>query len=334
VTKAYDAANEIISLLDSRPTIHSSLVTKSLTQSTYPSAPAIELRDTTFCYPTRPSLPSIQSLSLSINRGAHVGVVGASGSGKSTVIALIERFYDPTSGTILIDGCPLTSLSVYSHRARIGYVSQSTALYDGTIEENILLGLPSNDTITDTDTAELHQRVVAACKSANIHDFIASLPEGYATAVGARGVALSGGQRQRLAIARALVREPEILLFDEATSSLDSESERAVQRAIEDAARGKLVPPAGSGQDQEKTSGDGTGDVNNGKASDAGHTRRQRPTTVVVAHRLATVRNCDVIFVLHEGQLAEKGSHEALMRMRGRYYQMVFAQSLDRDIAV
>jgi ATP-binding cassette, subfamily B (MDR/TAP), member 1 len=336
VTKAHDAASQMISLLDSRPTIHSSSWTTLPAQSTDSSAVAIEFRDTTFCYPSRPSMPSIKSLSFYIDRGAHIGIVGASGSGKSTVIALIERFYDPTSGTIAIDGCDLASLSVHAHRARIGYVSQSTVLYDGTIEENVLLGLPSNDTGVDTGTAAaatlaeaLRQKVVAACRSANIHDFITSLPDGYATAVGARGVALSGGQRQRLAIARALVREPEILLFDEATSSLDSESERAVQRAIEEAARGNFIASAGSAQGEEQASSDG-----DDEKWGTPHRRRRRPTTLVVAHRLATVRNCEVIFVLHEGRLAEKGSHQALMRMRGRYYQMVLAQSLDRDVMV
>ena len=166
-------------------------------------------------------------------------------------------------------------------------------LFQGTIQENILLGLHDND----QDETSANARVERACRSANMHDFILSLPEGYSTDIGNRGVALSGGQRQRLAIARALIREPDLLLFDEATSALDTANEAMVQQAIESVAREK-----------------------------------PGRTTIAVAHRLSTIKRCDRIFVLHDGRVDEQGTHEELVAMRGRYYAMVLAQSLDRAI--
>lgn len=152
--------------------------------------------------------------------GQTVGLVGASGCGKTTVIALLERFYDVISGEILINGVPLTSIDVNAYRRNLALVAQEPTLYQGSIKDNILLGTQVDDAVIDNDAVE------KAAKDANIHTFIESLPDGYNTDVGSKGLALSGGQRQRLAIARALIRDPEILLLDEATSALDTESER------------------------------------------------------------------------------------------------------------
>ncbi|KAK2926992.1 AAA ATPase domain [Fusarium oxysporum f. sp. vasinfectum] len=228
----------------------------------------IELDNIHFKYPTR-DVPVFQGLSLTIEKGQFAALVGASGSGKSSIVSLLERFYDPNHGRILCNGQDIAANNVYTYRR--------------TLRENILLGVEDN-----VDDATVHR----VCQEASIHEFIMSLPEGYQTQVGSRGVTLSGGQRQRVAIARALMRNPDILLLDEATSSLDSESERLVQEAFERAGKGR--------------------------------------TMVVVAHRLATVQNADVIFVLGEGKLIEKGSHRELLAARGVYWQMCQSQALDK----
>jgi ATP-binding cassette, subfamily B (MDR/TAP), member 1 len=189
------------------------------------------------------------------------------------------RFYDPEGGQILCNGKNIAELNVYAYRKHLSLVAQESTLLKGTIRENILLGVDMDST---TD-----EQVQQACRDASIHDFIVSLPEGYHTNIGSRGVSLSGGQRQRIAIARALIRNPNILLLDEATSSLDSESERLVQAAFERAGKGR--------------------------------------TMVVVAHRLATVQNADVIFVFGEGKLVEQGTHTELLKKRSVYWQMVSA---------
>lgn len=220
---------------------------------------------------------------MKIYRGQSVGIVGASGCGKTTIISLLERFYDIKSGTIRINGQSLTDLDVHAYRDTTGLVSQDTTLYQGSIKDNVLLG-------TDTEDEE---KLMQACKDANIHDFIMSLPQGYDTDSGSRGLALSGGQRQRIAVARALIRDPKILLLDEATSALDTQSEEVVQRALETAAKGR--------------------------------------TTVAVAHRLSTVRGADRIFVLEKGRVVEEGTHDELVGMKGRYWDMVQAQSLDKE---
>ncbi len=186
-------------------------------------------------------------------------------------------FYEVQKGKIICNGTDISELDMPSYRRIISLVAQEPTLFQGTIRENILLAVDEGSTTEET----LHQ----ACRDAEIHDFIMSLPDGYSTDVGSKGIALSGGQKQRIAIARALIRNPRILLLDEATSSLDSESEKLVQAAFERAGRGR--------------------------------------TMVVVAHRLATVQNADVIFVLGDGKVLEIGDHKALLRKRGVYYQMV-----------
>ncbi|PTB81606.1 P-loop containing nucleoside triphosphate hydrolase protein [Trichoderma longibrachiatum ATCC 18648] len=244
----------------------------------------IELQDVHFKYPTR-DIPVFRGLNLTIEKGQFAALVGASGCGKTSIISLLERFYDLDKGRILCNGQDISEVNIFNYRRHLSLVAQEPTLFQaGTLRDNIILGVDES-TVTD---AQIHQ----ACRDASIHDFIASLPEGYNTNIGSRGVSLSGGQKQRVAIARALLRNPDILLLDEATSSLDSESEKLVQAAFERAGKGR--------------------------------------TMVVVAHRLATVQNADVIFVLGEGKLLEKGSHVELLKRKGVYWQMCQSQALDR----
>ncbi|KAK9425140.1 putative Leptomycin B resistance protein pmd1 [Seiridium unicorne] len=243
----------------------------------------IELKDVHFKYPTR-NVSIFKGLNLTIEKGQFAALVGASGCGKTSIVSLLERFYDPQRGHILANGTDIQDMNVYEYRKHLSLVAQEPNIFQGTLRENILLGVDA-DSITDE---ELH----AVCRDASIHDFISSLPDGYNTQVGSRGVSLSGGQKQRISIARALIRQPHVLLLDEATSSLDSESERLVQQAFERAANGR--------------------------------------TMVVVAHRLATVQNADVIFVLGEGKVLEQGNHQELLKRKGVYWHMCQSQALDR----
>jgi len=191
----------------------------------------IELQDIRFTYPGRPDHRVLRGISLSAEPGQFIALVGASGSGKSTVMQLLERFYDPTSGAVLVDDVEVKDYNLQDYRSQLAIVSQETTLYTGTIRENIL-----------ADKEELgDDAVIQACKDANIYDFITSLPDGFNTLVGAKGALLSGGQRQRIAIARALLRDPKVLLLDEATSALDSTSERVVQAALDSAAQGRTT---------------------------------------------------------------------------------------------
>jgi ABC-type multidrug transport system fused ATPase/permease subunit len=238
----------------------------------------IEFKDVHFTYKSR-SIPVLAGMNLKIEPGQFAALVGATGSGKSTIVSLLERFYDPDSGAILCGEQDITSVSAKTYRSNLSLVAQESTLYEGTVRENVVLSV---DDAEATDEA-----VEQACRDAQIHDFVASLPEGYATKLGPKAVQLSGGQRQRLALARALLRKPRLLLLDEATSSLDSESEKLVQEAIERA------------------------------AGEGGR------TVVAVAHRLATIQNADIIFVVGSGKVLEQGSHHELLKKRGVYYQMV-----------
>jgi ATP-binding cassette subfamily B (MDR/TAP) protein 1 len=193
----------------------------------------VEFRDVQFKYPTRPNQPVLRGLNLQVKPGQYVAFVGASGCGKSTSIALLERFYDPLHGGVYVDGKPISSFNINNYRSHLALVSQEPTLYQGTIRENIMLG-------TDRDDVS-QEEIVQCCKNANIYDFIISLPNGFDTPVGSKGSMLSGGQKQRLAIARALLRNPKILLLDEATSALDSESEKLVQAALDTAAKGRTT---------------------------------------------------------------------------------------------
>jgi ATP-binding cassette, subfamily B (MDR/TAP), member 1 len=208
--------------------------------------------------------------------------VGESGSGKSTVIALLERFYNPDSGTILLDGVEIKSLKISWLRSQMGLVSQEPVLFNDTIRTNIAYG--KHGEISE-------EELIKVAKAANAHEFISSLPQGYETTVGERGVQLSGGQKQRVAIARAILKDPTILLLDEATSALDAESERIVQDALDNVMVGR--------------------------------------TTVIVAHRLSTIKGADIIAVLKDGAIAEKGRHEALMNIKdGVYASLVELRSV------
>jgi subfamily B ATP-binding cassette protein MsbA len=227
---------------------------------------------------------ALRDVSFSVPRGTVVALVGSSGAGKSTVVDLVSRFFDVTEGAVMIDGLDVRDVRVRDLRALLGIVSQDTVLFHDTVRANISYGRPD----------ATPEQIETAARAANAHDFIEKMPNGYDTPVGERGVELSGGQRQRIAIARALLRDPPILIFDEATSALDTESERLIQDAIERLMRGRTV--------------------------------------LVVAHRLSTIQRADQILVLEEGRVVERGDHPALMAHEGRYrrlYDMQFASSAD-----
>ncbi|OOQ85102.1 lipid A export ATP-binding/permease protein msbA [Penicillium brasilianum] len=253
----------------------------------------IEFRNVTFQYCTR-NVPTFLNLNVSIANGQFVAFIGPSGSGKSTVISLLERFYDTTHGSIMLNGRDIRSIELSSYRRYISLVAQEPRLFDGTIHDNLLLGLEN----TDEQLREEH--MVQACKDAEIHDFIMSLPSGYSTELGVNAQAsLSGGQKQRLCIARALIRQPLVLLLDEATSSLDSQSERLIQQALERLAM------------------------------------KRNMTIIAVAHRLATIQKADNIFVFGESasnpgtEILERGTHHELLQNKGPYWQMCQAQALE-----
>ena len=238
----------------------------------------IEIKGVTFAYPTRPDIKVMEDFSLDIEVGKTYALVGPSGCGKSTIIQLILRFYDPLSGEVLVGGRDVRELNTRWLRQHIGVVSQEPVLFDTTIAENIKYG---KEGATD-------EEMKAAAISANAHDFVSKLPDGYNTLVGEAGTQLSGGQKQRIAIARALIRDPKILLLDEATSALDTESESVVQQALDSAREGR--------------------------------------TTIIVAHRLSTIQNADVIASISNGRIVEKGTHSELMDKEGLYYELVTAQ--------
>jgi len=216
-----------------------------------------------------------------------VALVGASGAGKSTLVDLIPRFYEPTSGVIRLDGVDTREITLASLRGLTGIVSQDTVLFNDSVRNNIAYGALGR--FSD-------EQVEAAARAANAHTFITELPEGYDTVLGERGTRLSGGQRQRLAIARALLTDPPILILDEATSSLDTESERLVQEAIDRLLAGRTV--------------------------------------FVIAHRLSTVVHADQILVLDRGEIVERGTHAELLALRGTYYRLHAAQlRRDADVA-
>ncbi|KAK9477918.1 P-loop containing nucleoside triphosphate hydrolase protein [Lipomyces japonicus] len=277
--KAIQSAKNIKMLLEKKPVVD--------TWSSEGAVPSnvkgeIEFKNVHFKYPTRPEVPVLQGLNLHIKQGQYVALVGGSGCGKSTTIGLIEEFYRPLKGEIKLDGTDIKSFNINKYREQIALVSQEPTLYGGSIRYNIELG--SSDIVSLDD-------IKSACRQANIHDFIMSLPDGYDTICGSKGSFLSGGQKQRIAIARALIRNPKVLLLDEATSALDSESEKIVQAALDAAAKGR--------------------------------------TTIAVAHRLSTIQNADVIYVFEAGKVCESGNHQELLAKKGRYYELVQLQVLE-----
>lgn len=234
-----------------------------------------------FAYPSRQDLPVLKGIDLDVEKGQKIALVGQSGSGKSTIVQLLMRFYQPGSGSITIDGLPIEQYNISDLRHQIGIVPQDVILFGGSIRENILYGKP-----TATE-----QELFSAAEQANALEFIQQFPEGFETIVGERGIKLSGGQRQRIAIARAILKNPSILVLDEATSSLDAESEKIVQDALN-----KLM---------------------------------MNRTSIIIAHRLATIREVDCIYVLENGKIVEKGSHEELSSISNGLYSHLASLQFD-----
>lgn len=241
----------------------------------------IEFQSVSFAYPSRPEAEVLKEINLSIEPGQKVALVGKSGAGKSTIVHLLMRFYQPQSGEIRVDGHPCGQINLKDLRRNIGIVPQEVLLFGGTIEENIRYGKPEAS----------RQEIEEAAVRANALEFINSFPEGLQTLVGERGIKLSGGQRQRIAIARAILKDPAILILDEATSSLDSESERLVQDALS-------------------------------------HLMENR-STIIIAHRLATIRKADSIFVMEDGKIREQGNHRQLMEDDNGFYSRLVKMQLD-----
>ena len=236
----------------------------------------IQFEGVRFAYPNRLDNTIYTDLTVEMEAGKTTALVGGSGCGKSTAVQLIERFYDPLGGRVLLDGVDLKTLDLGWLRRQIGLVGQEPVLFSGTIVENIMMGKQGST----------REDAVAAAKMANAHTFIEEFEKGYDTDVGGSGDQLSGGQKQRVAIARAIIKDPSILLLDEATSALDNESERVVQAALDD-----LMA-------------------------------RHRRTTVVIAHRLTTIRNADKIVVLSKGAVAEQGTHDELIEKKAAYFDL------------
>jgi ATP-binding cassette subfamily B protein len=276
--RAAGATERLVELLQTEDSVQDAVDTPALAR---PVKGLIGFEDVHFSYPARPNVAALGGVNLQIAPGETVAFVGPSGAGKTTIIQLILRFYDPLSGRITLDGVDLRDLARSDFRQAIALVPQDPVIFATSATENIRFGRP------DASDAE----VQAAAQAAAAHDFISALPEGYDSYLGERGVMLSGGQKQRIAIARAILRDAPVLLLDEATSALDAESERAVQAAV------------------DRLSAD--------------------RTTLIVAHRLATVKKADRIVVLEAGQIVASGTHDELVAKGGLYARLARLQFTD-----
>jgi ATP-binding cassette subfamily B protein len=274
--KAVGASERVFGLLDRQP----ALPVKEDARVQPPERGEVTFENVRFAYPTRPEIDALGGVSFTLEPGKKLALVGPSGSGKSTVAALLSRFYDPQQGDIAIDHIDLKNWDPDALRESVGMVAQEPILFSGTIRENVLYGKPGAS----------DEEVLAALEAANARGFVEDFPEGVETVIGERGVRLSGGQKQRIAIARAVLKDPAVLILDEATSALDVESEAVVQRALERLMEGR--------------------------------------TTLIIAHRLSTIRNADTVVVLDRGQVVEAGTHRELMAHQSLYYRLVESQQL------
>lgn len=276
LASAVGATERILEILDSEPELDPKT---SAYDEKLKLKGRVEYRNLGFAYPGRPDINVLKNIDLTIETGSKIALVGSSGAGKSTLIQLLMRFYEPTRGEILVDGRPIKDYSLKAYRNNFAIVPQEVILFGGTIRENISYGKP--------DASD--EEVIEAARQANAFDFINSFPEGLETVVGERGIKLSGGQKQRIAIARAILKNPSILILDEATSSLDAESERVVQDALNKLMEGR--------------------------------------TSLIIAHRFATIRQADKIYVIENGNIAESGTHEELvLNEEGVYAQLAKLQ--------
>ncbi|MCE3278244.1 MAG: putative multidrug export ATP-binding/permease protein [Bacteroidetes bacterium] len=270
IQKAIGSLERVFEILDERPEVLEINENKNITKRIEGS---VTFENLAFTYPSRKEIQVLKSINLSVNKGETIAIVGPSGSGKSTIVGLLLRFYDPENGAILIDGKDARQYSLTELRNNMAIVPQDVLLFGGTIKENIAYGKPG---ATDNEIME-------AARKANALEFIETFPEKLETIVGERGIKLSGGQRQRIAIARAVLKDPSILILDEATSSLDSESERVVQEALDKLMVGR--------------------------------------TSFVIAHRLSTIRKADKIVVIERGEVRESGTHQELMQLENGLYR-------------
>eukprot|EP00833_Pecoramyces_ruminatium_P010171 jgi/Orpsp1_1/1184203/evm.model.c7180000088470.1 len=276
ISQASAAAVTLFNIIEKEPSI-------KLNEGIVPEKPldgTIEFQDVHFNYPSRPDVEVLKGISFKCNPGQTVALVGSSGSGKSTSIQLLERYYNKSSGRILIDGRDIEDYNVQWLRSQIGIVSQEPTLFDVSISQNIAINSPN----------ATQEQIEEVAKLSNAHSFIKNLSNGYETSAGERGLLLSGGQKQRICIARALINNPKILLLDEATSALDNKSEKIVQDALDSASSGR--------------------------------------TTLIIAHRLSTVKNADLIIVMEKGEIVESGTHEELMSLQKYYYDLVKNQEI------